>query len=797
MKKYDFSRREFLQASAVSLGGLALAPGALFADGKKSSPAAAGPMKASDLPSGSAPAALAFPHFPDRLHAFVWRNWQLVPTDRLAQVVGAKPKDILRIGRAMGLAKPPRITADQPGRSYITVLRRNWHLLPYEQLLELIDWPAEKLAYALRHDDGVFWKFGSLKPKCDPLKFVPADEAARARSQEISRQLAKDFPAGVGGLDEPLFQFVSDLSTPPRGPRRPPPASRLSPRFCHSYFAPFGDPLRDGAADPYPDGYLARLSDAGVDGVWFHIVLSKHAPFPWDAKESEHYEERLRNLRKLVARARQQGVGVYLYLNEPRTQPLAFFESRPQLQGIVAKTPWEAGTATLCTSVPEVQEYLVEAVASICRAVPDLAGFFTITASESLTHCWSHSGGEKCPRCGKRLPAEVIAEVIGLYREGMRAANSKGSLTVWDWGWQDAWAEGIIERLPADAAFMSVSEWSIPIERGGVKTVIGEYSISTIGPGPRATKHWELARKRGLKTLAKIQAGNTWELSAVPYIPALQNVAQHAANLRAAKVDGVMLGWSLGGYPSPNLEVVAELGRDDATTPEAAMLTVAQRRFGHALAPAVVQAWREFSAAFSEFPFGGGLYSAPMQFGPANLLWGEPTNYPAGPVGFPYDDLDGWRTPYPPEVFMRQFEKIADGFEQALTKLKISVAGSDAKLATRERATLAQELNVAEAAAIHFRSTANQASFVWARNTLATAKSKADTQPLFATLERTLREELESARRLYVIQMRDSRIGFEASNQYYYVPLDLAEKVLNCRDLLTRWLPTQQTKWKQ
>ena len=37
----------------------------------------------------------------------------------------------------------------------------------------------------------------------------------------------------------------------------------------------------------------------------------------------------------------------------------------------------------------------------------------------------------------------------------------------------------------------------------------------------------------------------------------------------------------------------------------------------------------------------------------------------------------------------------------------------------------------------------------------------------------TLRNELSLAKRLLAIQSRDSRIGFEASNQYYYVPADL------------------------
>ena len=42
------------------------------------------------------------------------------------------------------------------------------------------------------------------------------------------------------------------------------------------------------------------------------------------------------------------------------------------------------------------------------------------------------------------------------------------------------------------------------------------------------------------------------------------------------------------------------------------MRAVARRRFGEAMAPAVVEAWRAFSAAFREFPFDGSVvYNAP------------------------------------------------------------------------------------------------------------------------------------------------------------------------------------------
>ena len=99
-----------------------------------------------------------------------------------------------------------------------------------------------------------------------------------------------------------------------------------------------------------------------------------------------------------------------------------------------------------------------------------------------------------------------------------------------------------------------------------------------------------------------------------------------------------------------------------------------------------------------------------------------------------------------------------------------------------------------EAAAIHFRSVANQARFILARRRLEGAKSQDDAQSACAELERLLRAEMGLARRLHAIQSGDSRIGFEATNQYYYVPVDLAEKVINCHDLLTRWLPAERSR---
>lgn len=284
-----------------------------------------------------------------------------------------------------------------------------------------------------------------------------------------------------------------------------------------------------------------------------------------------------------------------------------------------------------------------------------------------------------------------------------------------------------------------------------------------------------------------MQVGTTWELGSVPYLPAVNNVAEHCVRLRALGVDGVMLGWTLGGYPSPNLEAAARVL--DGATPEAALRSVAERRFTASHAADVLDAWRQFSDALAEYPYHGSVvYAAPHHMGPANLLWAAPTGYAATMVGLPYDDLNSWRGVYPAEVLAAQFAKVADGFDRGVAVLSEAAANADSG---ESRTALEQEADVAEAASLHFRSTANQVRFVLAHVRLAGVRGDA-AAAVCDEIERLLRAEIELACRLHAIQSRDSRIGFEATNQYYFVPVDLAEKVLNCRDLLERWLPEQR-----
>ncbi len=742
------------------------------------------------LPASSSPAPIEFKHFPDRLHAFVWRNWEMVSLERMAGVLGTTPEKVRQVGESMGLPAHRTPPAEYQRRGYITIIRRNWHLLPYDQLLQLLGWDAEKLAFTLREDDFLWVKLGNLKPACSTLRYAEPNEAVLKRCEQIKAVVTSHFADEFAKPAVPRFDFIRSEFRLQAGKTS---STRVNAalqteriRFLYSYCGVFGDPLLNPELDPYPDGLLQRLSDLGVNGVWLHVVLRQLAPGGVFPEFGADHEQRIENLRRLVKRAKKYGIDIYLYMNEPRAMEAGFFKDRDSIKGVQ-----EGNFYTLCTSAPEVRQWLTDSLTYVFKEVPGLGGVFTITASENLTNCYSHSRtAAGCPRCTKRPGPEVIAEVNRAIAAGVWAGNPNAKVIVWDWGWPDAsdtkqsnsgWTEQIINTLPDNVYLMSVSEWSKPIVRGGIATTVGEYSMSTVGPGPRATKHWALAKKRGLKTVAKIQANCTWELSAVPYLPVMNLVAQHCANLADADVDGLMLSWSVGGYPSPNLQLVRSFDAKPRPTVDQALAQVAEARYGADAAPTVLKAWSKFSAAFTEYPFHGGLvYNGPMQCAPANLLYPQPTKYRATMVGFPYDDLDGWRAVYPAQVLAGQFERIAAGWEEGLSLLH----------AAAENANLREDAGLAEAAGLHFRSTASQIRFILARNTLLSGSLKGnERQAQIDGIRQAATTEIQTAKRLYALVCRDSRIGFEASNHYYYLPLDLVEKVVNCDYVLNTWLP--------
>ena len=741
-----------------------------------------------ELPEGSAPAPELVPHFPDRLHTFVWRNWNLVTLEKMAQVLKTSPSKVKKIARSMGLPAytAPRWTTEQ---IYITLIRRNWHLLPYEQILELVEMTPERLNVALREDDFLWVKLGHLKPKCEPIYYQTPTKEAKKRVQEIRKTIQETVGKNISMRGaESRFAFIDDLksisSDVPQ--KTAPETTTKSLRFIYSYFALFGDPLSNDDIEVFPAGLLEKLSDLGINGIWMHVLLRDLAPGGAAFPEFGHgHEKRLSNLRKTVELAKKYGIDIYLYMNEPRAMPASFF-ANPDVPGrSLTMGVREGNYHALCTSNDDVRNWLRDALSYIFTEAPGLGGVFTISGSENLTFCNSHGQWQQCPRCKEKSGAEVIAHANALVAEGVHRASPDAKVIIWDWGWnRHGIATEVIEKLPTDVWLMSVSEWALPIERGGVRANIGEYSISAVGPGPRAQEHWRVAKERGMKTAAKVQFNCTWEIAAVPFVPVMDLVAEHCSNLSEKDVDGFLISWSLGGYPSPNLEIPQLFDRYPVPTKDQVLDQLALERYGEQGAPFARNAWTMMSDAYREYPFTGAVvYFAPAQVGPANLFRPAPTGFAATMSGLPYDDLTKWRSIYPANVFIQQFEKMATGFAEAIPVLEkaVSYAGGN------KLASVKAELRYAKVVRIHFASVANQTRYVLMRDEYlspdTTPEKKAE---LIGKMTSLIENEIELAKELYSLTLEDSRIGFEPCNQYFYVPNDLLEKIVSCKQILNQ-----------
>lgn len=732
------------------------------------------------LGADDGPPAIVSEYFPDRIHEFVFRNWTVVQPAKLAEVLGCSVKEVLSVAESMGLSAAVVVPREMTERSYTTIIKRNWHLLPLKQLEQLVGMSSERMQFVLREDDMLWYKLGLLKPHCDPLVYRPPDDSVRRRAADIRAVIASDFGEAVDRSTTVQFDFIKELSTLTKAPSKN--ENQPSPlRIVYPYFAVYGDPLLSSTLDPCPDGLMQRLSAEGINGIWLHGVLRDLAPggksFPEFGKNSK---TRLNNLRLVIKRAAKYGIGVYLYLNEPRAMPDSFFDARPELAGVR-----ENGFTTLCTSQPAVREWMGNAMAHVFSEVSALSGVFTISASENLTNCASHFTQSQCPRCSLRSDADIYVEVNATLEAGMHRASPQAKLIVSDWGWRKH-GDGtdIIARLPKSSWLMTVSEWDTPFERGGVKTKVGEYSVSVVGPGPRALQHWAAARKAGLKVISDVQFNNSCELATLPYLPVMNLVAEHLHKLAPIKLDGMIIGWTQGGYPSPTFGLARKIAR--SADMDAALDELAREQYGPDAAAHARKAWTHMSEAFREYPFATVvIYTSPVQLGPANPLYAAATGYRATMWGFPYDDLEKWRGPYSPEIFAAQFEKMATGWSRGTEELTSAVD----KAPSARRATVRRELRMARSAQIIFQSVANQSYFILARDALSkdsASISEEQREQLRAEMKRRLESEIALARQLFSIAREDSCIGFEPATQYFYLPLDLVEKVINCRWLLAR-----------
>ena len=625
--------------------------------------------------------------------------------------------------------------ADWREKGYITIIRRLWHILPYSQLLELLEMDEQRFALTLKEDDFLDIKLGE-KPDCDRVIYRELTEKEKERTAEIRKIMTSVDLSGKKPFD---FEYqVPNIKFSGK--------PIFDTRMIYAFSGLYQNAFEVDSESFCPDEQLKAYSALGINGIWTQGVLSQLAEFPFEPSISNGYKKRLERMKEFTERLDKYGIKLFLYINEPRYMPIEFFEKHPDIQGHVM-----GNNACLCTSTDTVRDYLKNAIEEICRAVPLIGGFFTITRSENLTNCYSHSARKgiecNCPRCSKLTVANVISDTIECFCEGAHRVDPNIKVFAWNWAWGE-YAEDIIRSLPEDVILISQSELDVPYEIGGVKGRVIDYSMSITGPGQNARSLWKAARERGLQIGAKVQVNTTWEASTVPAIPVLPSIEKHIRDLKHEGVQHLLLSWTLGGYPSANIAAAAKHFYEECNyNIECSPYYAAELRF---------------SEAFKEFPFHlRVLYCGPQNAGPSTLLFESPTGYNATMTCYAYDDLEKWRGNYPIDVLEDQFKKLCDGWNEGLALLP-----SD---------DTSETVIMAQASYCLFKSSLNQIRFNRARN-----------DGRYADAATAAAEELCISEKMLSLMNRNAAIGYEAANHYYFSKGQMAEKLINCHYVIDK-----------
>ncbi|MFH1566387.1 MAG: hypothetical protein ABIL09_00190 [Gemmatimonadota bacterium] len=409
--------------------------------------------------------------------------------------------------------------------------------------------------------------------------------------------------------------------------------------------SPRADFERDAelADEVYDDRALAALADSGFNAVWVRVIYRRLLPNPRYPAFGQDAEKGLPALNRVVERGARHGIGLVVYCQEPfgLAQDDPFWEEHPEMAGV--PSDYDFGTAgkpfrmrALCASAAATRTFLEVSSEQLLRRVPGIRGVITITASEFMSHCFSHYATASkadpkrpsldCPRCRERTGSEVAAEVLNCMRRGLDAADPEVPLIAWNWSWyihEPDPQPGILARLaPGIHLQADFERGDTKVDPTGRSIEINEYSLSYAGPSARFRRTREAALERGRRVYAKLQLSTTHELATVSNIPLVGRLCDKAAAFRDLDLAGYMGCWNFGNELTLNTRAFNYfLSPDCPRDREAALRQVARDAFPGCDAGKVTAAWEHFGGAFDYYPFSiPFLYHSPLNYALALLV---------------------------------------------------------------------------------------------------------------------------------------------------------------------------------
>jgi len=564
----------------------------------------------------------------------------------------------------------------------------------------------------------------------------------------------------------------------------------IATRVSRCFFGPIKRPPlnRDELADDvdyYPEEYLNRLASEGVNGLWLTVSFRDLCPsemFPGYGQDSV---KRLEKLRTTALKCARYGIKIYVFCIEPKgfeensEYPMAYLEANPEFKGGVVK---EWGVF-FCPSTDKAKNYLEDSAYHLFSNVPELGGLIDITLGERPTHCYSATGTFfdcTCPRCSKREPWEVFADVTSSLSTGMRRANPRAEMISWlytpnlsehkEKRIEDHFQvmREIAAHLPEKVTLQLNFESNGKVMQLGRERTALDYWLAWPGPSEIFKDCARAAVKSGARMSAKIQVGCSHEVATVPFIPVPGNLHKKYSAMRDLGVSSVMQCWYFGNYPGLMNKAAGELSffplpdnEDDF------LLSLAKIDWGNNAAK-VSRAWKLFQKSYSEFPV-----NLPFTwYGPVHhsVVWPLhliPVDEPIAP---------SWKFTFPSISGDRIGESICfdhtlgevltllgrmDRFWTAGVKIMASVEGAYHNSPQRLR-----DISLNKALGLQINSSLNVFTFYDLREKLPMMKKTAQMEAL-GKMQDIAEREIENSRNLKQLCENDPRLGFHSEAEGY------------------------------
>ena len=364
------------------------------------------------------------------------------------------------------------------------------------------------------------------------------------------------------------------------------------------------------------DTNFLELARMGINAVPIMAVLDDYLnPDPKGPFRSLANPQSKRNRKRLGALAKQAskyGIRILLMGYNPKLEPNHLvFKTHPEAAGAL-----QSGGVfrTLCSSDKETRKYIVSEWASLFREIPELGGVIAITGGEGFYHCFMRSKDSEhaCPRCSRRNPSRVVAELVNDIARGIRSEVPEARLLTWPysaghWSGDRDQVDYISYLDPEHVIFQTeIDKDSVHWRSAGYAKDIWDYSISHTSISDRCRHQRRLCKERNLKFSVKTESNNSIECLNVPYLPVLENQKGLWQNAKSLKPFSIHSRWLFdGSCKGPSEEMGYWMIWGNGTEFEDADSTlsaIAQRDFGTKAAPIVRRAWKAFSEGMRHHP---------------------------------------------------------------------------------------------------------------------------------------------------------------------------------------------------